>query len=194
MKQRINDGFIYFIYVLAAEFIGFWLADLAYIIIDLFTADSWRVFGYIMSSIGSIITLFLCCQRDGYKSAGEGYRFSFRKTIPFAAGLAVYVLMNVIWSSNPAGVNSLFLTYLFVGSCDLDSVQLLESHRIILLLGVVVNMLIKYPFMVLGYEDGARKRAVDGELLFYDKKHSKILCFLCLIIITLIKILILERK
>ncbi len=186
MKQRINDGFIYFIYVLAAEFIGFWLADLAYIIIDLFTADSWRVCGFIMSNIGSIITLFLCCQRDGYRSAGEGYRFSFRKTIPFAAGLAVYVLMNVIWSSNPAGVNSLFLTYLFVGSCDLDPVQLL--------LGVVVNMLIKYPFMVLGYENGARKRAVDGELLFYDKKHSKILCFLCLIIITLIKILILERK
>lgn len=113
MKQRIKDGFLYFVYVLGAEYIGLLVAGVSFIVTKFFTPDHWHISLFIGANIGAIIAVYILCRRCGYKEADEGYKFTFKETIPFIIGIIVYILLNVITNyRNPSFFNSDFLAFL----------------------------------------------------------------------------------
>ncbi len=172
MKQRIKDGFSYFIYVLAAEYIVLAVGGLAILITRFFVQDYWYISLFLGSNIASCTAVFVFCKKIGYREADEGYKFKLTDTVPMLIGIAVYVFLTVItgYKVNWAQTNSFFLTHIFVGRYDLGLQELIDHHSNLLFLGVAINTLIKYPFMVLGYGNGVKKRVSDRQKLFSGEK------------------------
>lgn len=170
MKEHIKNGFLYFIYVLAAEYIGFLIALITIGIVRLFAAELDSPVSFFTGNIGATIAITVLCRNGGYKDAVEGYKFSLKYTIPFIIGLLCYILLNVIFDyQNPSGLNAMFLTELLVGTTEYSLGELREGYGLFLFLGIAICTLIKYPFMVLGYKKGIKKREVDRNKLHTQK-------------------------
>lgn len=169
----VKNGFLYFIYVLASEYIGFLAGLLVTIPVRMLTADTVLRSGviFLITQVCACISLFILCRRCGYKDATAGYVFSWKDTLPFLIGQAAYVLLNVLMNySNPAGLNAMFLTEIFVGSHAFSLAELREGAAGMLFLGIFIMTFMKYPVMVWGYRMGIGKRQVDREILIREKE------------------------
>ncbi len=168
MKELCKTGFLSFISVLAAEYIGFLIGLLLTVPVRMLFLDAIHrsVVSYICIQVSACAALFVSCRRSGYKDAVEGYVFSWKDTLPFCIGQALYVLLNVLLDyQNPSGLNALFLTEILVGSTSYSLGDLREGAAGQLFAGIAVMTFIKYPVMVWGYRMGIVKRQADRDAL-----------------------------